>query len=75
MYRHTIKTLEYLPDGSHLEFFTQERWTSVFGRIPGPDKELVLIEEKEIEVAESCIRRKKNGRSSKVLSGESPVRD
>ena len=61
MYRHTIKTIEWLPGGTDkLEFYDQGNWTSVWGRVPRKDQEIVLTEEKEIEVSNSCLRRKKN---------------
>jgi len=61
MYRHTLKCTEHLPKGmgGPLFFYRQGDWTSTKGLIPPRDKELVLIEEKEIEVADSCIRRRK----------------
>ena len=52
LYRHTIKHVEYLPEhlGPDIITYYQTEWDSVMYIIPGDNKEVVLIEEKEIEL-------------------------
>ncbi len=59
LYRFTIKHTEYLPEHLKPDIITyhQTEWDSVT-LIPGIDREIVKIEEKEIEIADNCLRRK-----------------
>ena len=50
LYRHTIRQREHLPDGTYIDIYDQTDWSSIRNRIPGRDKTVVKIEEKEIEV-------------------------
>jgi len=50
LYRHTIRHREHLPDGTYIDFYDQENWSSIVNRIPGKDKVIVKVEEKTVEV-------------------------
>lgn len=62
MYRHTVKHTEHIPphlgDKPIISYY-QTKWSDCPSFIPGKDSEIVKLEEKVVEVAESCIRRKK----------------
>jgi len=66
MYRHTVRITEHLPPhlgDKPLVFYQQGDWSSVKSYIPGTDKAVVLIEEKEIEIdPEKFDRRKKTSK-------------
>lgn len=61
LYRFTVRHTEYLPPhlGPDVVTYYQTRWDSVH-LVPSENKEIVKIEEKEIEVSDHCLRRKKN---------------
>ena len=52
MYRHTIKEVEFLPDGDDLVYYRQTDWSSIANYVPGKGRKVVLIEEKVIKVKE-----------------------
>ncbi len=58
LYRCTIRHTEHLREGPPIVTYDVRRWGSVLF-VPGRDQEIVKIEEKEIEVSETCLRRKK----------------
>lgn len=49
MYRHTIKSTEYLGDDEDFVSYHQTDWSSIANYIPEKGNEIVLTEEKEIE--------------------------
>ena len=59
MYRHTIEHTEHLPDGTSVTFYKQTCWDSVQNYIPGIDKKIVLVEEKEIKIDSARFDRRK----------------
>ena len=61
LYRCTVKHTEHLPPhlgDEPIISYWQNRWSDAL-LVPGLDCEIVKIEEKEIEVADKCLRRKK----------------
>lgn len=61
LYRFTVKHTEHLPPKfgpDPIISYLQTDWGDCPNFIPGSDSELVKVEEKEIEVEESCLRRK-----------------
>ena len=56
MYRYIVRSTEYLPGGDELNYYTETKWSSVT-LVTDKDKAIVKIETKEVEVADSCLRR------------------
>ena len=59
LYRHTIEPTEWLSDDDKIVTYKQTEWQSVYNYIPRFNGDIVLIEEKYIEIDDSS-RRKKN---------------
>lgn len=58
LYRHTIENTEWISDDDKIVTYRQTEWQSISSYIPRVNEDIVLIEEKIIEIDDSFRRRK-----------------
>lgn len=61
LYRFTVRQTEPVPSslgGKPIVFYFQTSWGDCPNYAPTSNRELVLVEEKEVEVSDECLKKK-----------------